>query len=157
VSNRSFLALASVLLAAPLLSAPLMAQTAHHAKHTVSTDIPWKQIYNDDSVAVSIDPHGTIKHKDGTYTAHLRWAYTSDREIGRGKSYRIMRETRLVDCSTMGTKPISANTYDIKGKLISSFDTKPKDMQYLSWTARKPGSASANVFEGVCQALKKSK
>ena len=147
-----------VSLAFVFLATPAMAQSAsaHHKKHTakaVSTDIAWKQVYSDNTVAVFVDPKGTIKHSDGTYTAHLRWAYTSDQEIGRNENYRVMRETRLIDCKTMGTKPIMANTFDLKGKLISSFNTPDKDMKYLAWTTRKPESSSAKAFAAVCRSL----
>ena len=156
MSQRSSSLLAC--LAFVVLATPAMAQSARHkhTKTTSSADIPWKRVYNDATVSVWIDPTETMRRADGTYTTHLRWAYTSDQEIGRNESYRVMRETRLLDCKEVATKPLSANTYDARGKVVSSFTTSDKDIKYMAWTTRKPGSSSANAFQAVCRSLKKS-
>jgi hypothetical protein len=135
---------------------PVLAQHHSSAKHSKVTTLTWHSVYTDDKVVVSIDPHGTIKHKDGTYTTHLRWTYTADQPIGRDKSYRVMREIRMLNCKSLGTKTITAYIFDASGKSVSSFDTPTKDVQYLSWEERKPGTSSANALAGVCQSLKKS-
>jgi hypothetical protein len=154
VNRTTFLPIIALVLA----GAPLSAQGRHYSfTKSPAADAPqWHPIYTDSKVAVSIDPHGTIKHKDGTYTTHLRWTYTADQPIGRGKSYRVMREVRIFDCKSVSTKTITANVFDADGKLVSSFDTPAKDVRYLSWEGRKAGTSSANALDSVCRSLRKS-
>ena len=113
----------------------------------------WRQAYTDDRVTVSVDPKGTVKQSDGTYSAHLRWQYATDQPVEHRKAYRTMVETRLIDCKGIRTKPVRATTYDATGKAVSSYDTRPSDMKYLSWAARKAGT-SANSIVGVCKTIR---
>ncbi len=126
-------------------------QTTHRNPSTVAPQ--WNTVYQDSTVTVSLDPRHTKKLSDGTYTAHLRWEYAADQTIGRGKSYRMMRETRLLDCDSLRTKPLSAYTFDAKGKSVSSFDTPLKGAKDIPWGKRKPGTTSAGALAGVCQAM----
>ena len=125
------------------------------AKKPVST-AAWQAAYSDAGVTVSVDPKQTVRNDDGTYSVRLRWKYAADQQIEHRKTYRSMIETRLIDCNSVRTKPVRATTYDVDGKIVSSYDTRPTDMQYLSWAARKPGSANANALEGVCKTIKPS-
>lgn len=133
-------------------------QKAHKASHPTTraahgATVGWKIAYSDKDLTVSVDPKATKKEHDGTYKAHLRWQYAVNQAIGRGESYRVMDETRLVDCGQHRTKPIQAKTYDAKGKQVSSYTTKANDVQYLPWSTRKAGSTGANTIAGVCKVL----
>jgi hypothetical protein len=133
---------------------PRVAQAAK--KSSPAAAAVWREAYSDADVTVSVDSKKTVRQADSSYSTRLRWTYTKDHPIGRGKMYRSMTETRLVDCEAMRSKSVRATTYDSEGKTVSSYDTKPDDMKFLSWSARKPGSTSANAIEGVCKIVKPS-
>lgn len=113
----------------------------------------WHQVYRDPTVRVALDPSATTRQRDGTYRARLRWQYASNRAIGRYESYRTMVETRLIDCSSLGSKPVTARTFNAAGRPVSGYDTKPTDLRYLPWTTRPSGSSSARAFAAVCRTL----
>jgi hypothetical protein len=129
-------------------------KTTRAAKKSVPA-AAWKTAYSDNIVTVAVDTKHTAKQADGTYSAHLKWTYAGDQAIGRGETYRSMVETRLINCDSMRTKSIRGTTYTAVGKQVSSYDTKPSDVQYLAWSTRKPGSSGQNAIEGVCKTIAK--
>lgn len=122
-------------------------------KSAPSAAAAWKTAYSDNTVTVAVDTKHAAKQSDGTYLAHIKWTYAADQAIGHGETYRSMVETRLINCDSMWTKSIRGTTYTAAGKQVSSYDTKPSDMQYLAWSRRKPGSSSLNAIEGVCKTI----
>lgn len=147
-----------------MLAGPASGQQAHKAAPrrprptapAASARAPWSQVYSDNTVRVWLDSTGTHRQRDGTYSTRLRWQYATDKAIGRNRSYRTMVETRLLDCRSLGSKPVSARTFNAAGRPVSGYDTRPADLRYLSWTARPAGSSSAKAFAAICSRLSRS-
>jgi len=148
------------LVAMCVIGTTVQAQAKKHAtpakRVAAARATAWKEVYNDQTVTVALNPAATHHEADGSYSTQLRWTYATDQAIGRDKSYRSMVETRLIDCDSIRSKPVRAKTYTAKGALVSSYDTKPSEMTYLSWGKRKPGSASESAIEGACKTIRGS-
>lgn len=157
------------LAAAVLIAAPLGAQSAKHTtRHSTTTHSTtrkstsssaanasgaWAPVYTDDAVTVSLDRTGTHRRSDGTYDAHLKWAYNKNMAIGRNKSYRTLVEHRYVDCKSLASKPVSGQTYDAANGAVSSYTTSPRDLRYVDWATRPAGTSGAKAYAAVCAAL----
>ena len=128
----------------------------HHSSTSHHTAPKWHEAYRDNTVVVSIDPAGTSKRADGTYAMHLRWAYTADQPIGRGRAYRTMTETLLLDCDSLRTKPLGGETFDRHGGKVSSYDTPASDTATLDWLKRDPASTGGKALAKVCHTITKS-
>ena len=157
------------LAAAALLAAPLGAQSARHttkrpARTTATTTAKassvlssagWTPVYTDNSVTVSLGRAGTHRRSDGTYDAHLKWAYNKNMAIGRNKSYRTLVEHRYIDCKTLASKPVSGETYDAADASVSKYTTSARDLRYVDWATRPAGTSGAKAYAAVCAALGK--
>lgn len=156
------------LAAAALVAVPLGAQSAKHttrrATHTAthkatssskSASTAWAPVYTDNTVTVSLDRPGTHRRSDGTYDAHLKWAYDKDMAIGRNKSYRTLVEHRYVDCKSLASKPVSGETYNAANGAVSTYTTSTRDLRYVDWATRAPGTSAAKAYAAICSALGK--
>lgn len=152
------------LLIAVLAGAPAGAQTAR--RHTTTRPAvaraatgvsagAWRNVYNDSDVAVSVDTVATKRLADGTFRTRLRWQYSGDKQIGRKQTYRTMVERKLVNCATLGVKPVSAQTYDAAGRPVSSFNTSDRDVKAMDWAKRPAGSSAAKAYAAVCSSMTK--
>lgn len=166
---RRILLPALVALGATALSAaPAAAQAArkHTTTHTTtrkttraraaaSTAAGWAPVYTDNTVTVSLDRAGTRRRSDGTWDAHLKWAYDKDITIGRNKSYRTLVEHRYVDCKSLASKPVSGETYDAASGTVSRYATSARDLRFVDWATRPAGTSGAKAYAAVCAALGK--
>lgn len=151
------------LAAAALLAAPLGAQSARHTARrpaaptarasSVLSSAGWTPVYTDNSVTVSLGRAGTHRRSDGTYDAHLKWAYSKNMAIGRNKSYRTLVEHRYIDCKTLASKPVSGQTYDAADASVSTYTTSTRDLRYVDWATRPAGTSGAKAYAAVCAAL----
>ncbi len=119
----------------------------------VKVQAPWRLAYNDPQLIVAVDTSQTERLPDGSYRAKLRWLYTKDQKIEDNKTYRMMVETRLLDCKKVRSKPISATVYDANGNKVSTFTTPDDELQYLLWGKRTPGSRNDNALAKSCDIL----
>lgn len=124
---------------------------------TPAVQAPWRAAYNDANLLVTVDTSQTEKLPDGTYRSRLRWMYSTDQKIEDNKTYRLMVETRLLDCKKVRSKPISAIVYDSNATTVSSFSTPEEELPYLLWGKRTPGSVNDNALIKVCEILVKQK
>lgn len=155
--------------ATALTAAPVAAQAArkHTTTHTTtrkttsstragtSTAAGWTPVYTDNSVTVSLDRAGTRRRSDGTWDAHLKWAYDKDITIGRNKSYRTLVEHRYVDCKSLASKPVSGETYDAASGTVSKYATSARDLRFVDWATRPAGTSGAKAYAAVCATLGK--
>lgn len=152
------------LIAAVIVSIPAGAQTT--ARHTTrsratpaakstGTSGAWRSIYSDASVKVSLDPSQTKRATDGTYRVRLRWQYPTDQMIGTRHAYRTMIDRKMIDCTTQGIKPVSAETYDVKGKPVAGYDTPDSQLAQIDWAKRPPGTSAGKAYAAVCGAIRK--
>lgn len=114
----------------------------------------WKSIYGDSEVALSLDSTQTRKLPDGTYNVRLKWQYATDKPIGRSQSYRTLVERRLVNCTLMGSKPVTAQTFSVAGRRVSSFTSTARDLQYMDWGVRRGGTSSSRAYASLCGTLR---
>ncbi|HEY7897307.1 MAG TPA: surface-adhesin E family protein [Gemmatimonadaceae bacterium] len=151
------------LFAAALLTLPAAA-TAQKATKTRKTarsskswtpSGAWRSVYSDASVRVAVDTSQTQRQSDGTYRVRLRWQYATNQAIGTRHAYRTMVDRKLIDCSTQGIKPISAETYDAAGKPVAGYDTTDAQVSELDWAKRPPGSSAGKAYAAVCGAIRK--
>jgi len=149
------------LLAAVVIALPAGAQkTAKAKKATTSAKSwapagAWRNVYSDASVKVAVDTSQTRHQPDGTYRVRLRWQYATNQMIGSKHAYRTMVDRKLIDCSTQGIKPVSAETYDGAGKPVSGYDTPDSELKQLDWAKRPAGSSAAKAYAAVCGAIRK--
>lgn len=113
----------------------------------------WRSVYSDNEVAVSLDTVQTKKLPDGTYNARLKWQYATDKPIGRQETYRTLVEHRLLNCTFFGSKPMTAQTFDVSGKPVSSFTTSARDIKYMDWGVRKGGTSASKAYAALCTTL----
>lgn len=161
--NRFVIPASIGLLVSLAAATPALAQQAsthhHGTKHHSSTShaaSKWHESYRDNTVVVAVDPARTTRRPDGTYSTRLRWAYAADQPIGRGRAYRTMTETLLLDCAGLRTKPLSGETFDRHGGKVSSFDTPSGDTASLDWLARDPKSTGGKALAKVCHDMPQS-
>lgn len=126
------------------------------APRTAASAAPWKEVYRDRTVAVSIEPALTRRGSDGTYRTHLRWRYTSPRSLGGRKSYTTMVEDRLVDCTSLGSKTLAARAYDSRGREAAHLSPPGRDERYMNWATRPRGSSAARALAAVCASITRS-
>ena len=150
-------ALAAVALCAASAGAQSTRHTTRSARPAAraSTAATWTPVYTDDAVTVSLDRAGTHRRSDGTYDAHLKWAYNKDKAIGRNKSYRTLVERRYLDCTSLASKPVSGDTYDAANASVSHYATSTRDLKYVDWATRPAGTSGAKAYAAVCQAIAK--
>lgn len=153
------------LLAAVVLAAPAGAQTAR--RHVTKTKAggssakswsptgAWRGVYSDASVKVALDTTQTKRETDGSYRVRLRWQYPTSQMIGTRHAYRTMLDRKLIDCSTQGIKPISAETYDVAGKRVSGYESSDAQLKLTDWAKRAPGSSAGKAYAAVCGAIRK--
>lgn len=110
----------------------------------------WRSVYGDNEVALSMDTVQTKRLPDGTYNARLKWQYSTDKPIGRQETYRTLVEHRLVNCTVLGSKPVSAQTYDVSGKPVSAFNSSTRDLKYMDWGVRRGGTSSSKAYAALC-------
>jgi hypothetical protein len=106
-------------------------------------------------VNVAFDTTQTRHQPDGTYRVRLRWQYKSSQMIGTKHAYTTMVDRKLIDCTTQGIKPISAQTFDVSGKPVSAYDTPDSEVKQLDWAKRPAGSSAAKAYAAVCGAIRK--
>jgi hypothetical protein len=150
------------LLAASVLAVPAGAQKAARRttprKATASSSGPsgaWHSVYSDATVKVALDPTQTKRAPDGTYRVRLRWQYPTNQMIGTRHAYRTMVDRKLIDCTTQGIKPVSAQTYDANGKPVAGYDTPDSQLAQIDWAKRPPGSSAGKAYAAVCGAIRK--
>ena len=150
------------LLAAAVLAVPAGAQKA--ARHTTTKakassssgqSGAWRSVYSDASVKVALDTTQTKRAADGTYRVRLRWQYPTDQMIGTTHAYRTMVDRKMIDCTTQGIKPVSAQTYDAKGKAVAGYDTPDSQLTQIDWAKRPAGSSAGKAYAAVCGAIRK--
>lgn len=152
---------ALILAACLALPSVATAQKASKAKKATASTKPWspagawRNVYSDPSVRVAVDTTQTRRQKDGTYKVRLRWQYASNQAIGTKHAYRTMVDRKLIDCSTQGIKPVSAQTYDAAGKPVAGYDTSDTQVSELDWAKRPPGSSGGKAYAAVCGAIRK--
>jgi hypothetical protein len=115
----------------------------------------WRTLYSDASVRAALDTTATVRESDGTYRVRLRWQYPTNQMIGTRHAYRTMVDRKLIDCTTQGIKPISAQTYDANGKAVSGYDTPDSQVKQMDWAKRPAGSSAAKAYAAVCGAVRK--
>ena len=115
----------------------------------------WRSIYSDRTVKVALDSTQTHKETDGTYRVRLRWQYPTSQMIGTRHAYRTMVDRKLIDCTTQGIKPISAETYDAGGKSVSGYEATDAQLRQIDWAKRPPGSSAGKAYAAVCGAIRK--
>ncbi len=150
------------LLSAVLLAVPAGAQAARHStksrtttSRSSATSGNWRTVYSDASVNVALDPSQTKRATDGTYRVRLRWQYPTDQMIGTRHAYRTMVDRKMIDCTTQGIKPVSAQTYDVHGKPVAGYDTPDSQLAQIDWAKRPPGSSAGKAYAAVCGAIRK--
>jgi hypothetical protein len=153
------------LFAAFVVAIPAGAQTAtRHATKARTSSSPakswspagaWRSLYSDASVNVALDTTQTRREPDGTYRVRLRWQYPTSQMIGTRHAYRTMVDRKLIDCTTQGIKPISAQTFDANGKSVSGYDTPDAQLKLIDWAKRPAGSSAAKAYAAVCGAIRK--
>lgn len=153
------------LIGAALIALPAGAQSARHRPARPRTPTraakpwtppgAWRSIYSDATVRVALDPTQTRRAADGSYRVRLRWEYPASQMIDSGHPYRIMVDRKLLDCTTLGIKPISARTYDVHGKPVAGYDTPDSQLKDIDWAKRPPGSSAAKAYAAVCAAVRK--
>jgi hypothetical protein len=153
------------LIAAVVVAIPAGAQTAArhstksrpttHASSSSGASGAWHSIYSDESVKVSMDPTQTKRSTDGTYRVRLRWQYPTNQMIGTKHAYRTMIDRKMIDCTTQGIKPVSAQTYDANGKAVAGYDTPDSQLAEIDWAKRPPGSSAGKAYAAVCGAIRK--
>lgn len=114
----------------------------------------WNSVYSDNEVALSMDSTHTKRLPDGSFSTRLKWQYATDKSIGRNETYRTLVENRLVNCTLFGSKPVSAQTYSVSGKPVSSFTSSASDLRYMDWGVRKGGTSSSKAYAALCGSLK---
>lgn len=124
------------------------------SRERASMDGAWKSIYSDSDVALSLDSLQTQRQPDGTFNVRLRWQYSSDKPIGRMQSYRTLVERRIVNCTFMGSKPVTAQTFSGTGRPVSSFTSTPRDLKYMDWGVRRGGTSGSRAYAALCGTLK---
>lgn len=166
---------AAALIALPAISASAQSATKHtsnsarshrtvHSKSTAKKSTSsasalgmagaWNGVYSDNEVVLSMDTVKTKRLPDGTFSTRLKWQYSTDKSIGRNETYRTLVESRLVNCTLFGSKPVSAQTYNLAGKPISSFTSTERDLKYMDWGVRKGGTSSSKAYAALCSSLK---
>lgn len=110
----------------------------------------WRSMYSDATVRVALDTTQTRRQSDGTYRVRLRWQYPTSQMIGTKHAYRTMVDSKLIDCTTQGLKPISAETYDATGKPVSAYESTDAEVRQLDWAKRPAGSSAAKAYAAVC-------
>lgn len=160
VRSRSISAILACTVAV-LTAVPAMGQatkkkavTHHSTSASPSVAAPWRLAYRDATVTVTVDTSHTRKTADGFFQTHIKWVYAKDQAIEHHRSYRTLVEDRLLDCDYVQTKPINATVYDAKGNVVNSFTTPLSDVQYMSWSRRKAGTANERALTGVCHLLR---
>ncbi len=150
------------LLAAVVIAVPAGAQKARRkatksngSARSTSPAGAWRSIYSDGTVKVGLDSTQTHKEADGTYRVRLRWQYPTSQMIGTRHAYRTMVDRKLIDCTTQGIKPISAETYDATGKRVSGYETSDAQLRQIDWAKRPPGSSAGKAYAAVCGAVRK--
>jgi len=153
------------LFAAFVVAIPASAQSAkRHVAKAKTSNSPakswspagaWSSLYSDASVKVALDTTQTRREADGTYRVRLRWQYPTNQMIGTRHAYRTMVDRKLIDCTTQGIKPISAQTFDANGKLVSGYDTPDAQVKLIDWAKRPAGSSAAKAYAAVCGAVRK--
>jgi hypothetical protein len=153
------------LVAAVVVAIPAGAQTAtrHTTKARASSGPArawspagaWRSLYSDASVKVALDTTQTRREADGSYRVRLRWQYPTNQMIGTRHAYRTMVDRKLIDCTTLGVKPISAQTFDANGKSVSGYDTPDAQVKLIDWAKRPAGSSAAKAYAAVCGAVRK--
>ncbi|HXF24838.1 MAG TPA: surface-adhesin E family protein [Gemmatimonadaceae bacterium] len=149
------------LLAVAVLAVSAGAQKAPRhttAKTRTSSSGPsgaWRSVYNDATVRVALDTTQTKRAPDGTYRVRLRWQYTTNQMIGTRHAYRTMVDRKMIDCTTQGIKPVSAQTYDVNGKPVAGYDTPDSQLVQIDWAKRPPGSSAGKAYAAVCGAIRK--
>lgn len=149
-------------IAAFVVAIPAAAQTAtrHTTKPRASTAASsgpsgaWRSVYSDASVKVAIDRSQTRHDADGTYKVRLRWEYPTSQMIGTRHAYRTMIDRKMIDCTTQGIKPISAETYDASGKPVAGYSTPDAQLGDIDWAKRPPGSSAGKAYAAVCGSIK---
>lgn len=127
---------------------------ASATKASALTSGAWKTVYTDPSVTVALDTTATQHNSDGTYDAHLRWRYAGDQRIGRNRAYRTMLQREMIDCSTLGVKPLAAQTFNAAGTQVSAFESTQHELRTMDWAKRAPGTSAAKAYAAVCGAVK---
>lgn len=132
--------------------------TPSHAASTRAT-VPsmsgaWKSVYGDSDVALSLDSMQTKRMQDGSYDVRLKWQYASDKPIGRNQSYRTLVEHRLVNCTLLGSKPVTAQTFNVAGKPVSSFTSSPRELSNMDWGVRRGGTSGSKAYAALCGTLR---
>lgn len=150
------------LLCAAVLAVPAGAQSSSKARartraatHTWSAPGAWRSVYSDASVKVALDTTQTRRETDGTYRVRLRWQYPTSQMIGTRHAYRTMIDRKLIDCTTQGIKPVSAETYDVTGKPVSAYESTDAQVKQLDWAKRPAGSSAAKAYAAVCGAIRR--
>ncbi|HWG33062.1 MAG TPA: surface-adhesin E family protein [Gemmatimonadaceae bacterium] len=149
------------LLAVAVLAVSAGAQKAPRhttAKTRTSSSGPsgaWRSVYNDATVRVALDTTQTKRAPDGTYRVRLRWQYATNQMIGTRHAYRTMVDRKMIDCTTQGIKPVSAQTYDVNGKPVAGYDTPDSQLVQIDWAKRPPGSSAGKAYAAVCGAIRK--
>ncbi|MEO7217744.1 MAG: surface-adhesin E family protein [Gemmatimonadaceae bacterium] len=115
----------------------------------------WRSVYSDPTVKVAVDTTQTRRETDGSYRVRLRWQYAKSQMIGTKHAYRTMVDRKLIDCSTQGVKPISAQTFDATGKPVAAYDTSDAEVSELDWAKRPPGSSGGKAYAAVCGVIRK--
>ena len=115
----------------------------------------WRSVYNDATVRVALDTTQTKRAPDGTYRVRLRWQYATNQMIGTRHAYRTMVDRKMIDCTTQGIKPVSAQTYDVNGKPVAGYDTPDSQLVQIDWAKRPPGSSAGKAYAAVCGAIRK--
>ncbi len=158
-----------VLFAAVVLSLPAGAQAGaqtaarHVTKRKAGGSVAkswsptgaWRSVYTDPTVNVAMDTTQTKHEADGTYRVRLRWQYAGSQMIGTKHAYRTMVDRKLIDCTTQGIKPISAETYDARGNAVAGYDTPDAELKQIDWAKRAPGSSAGKAYAAVCGAVRK--
>jgi len=149
------------LLAVTVLAVSAGAQKAPRhttAKTRTSSSGPsgaWRSVYNDATVRVALDTTQTKRAPDGTYRVRLRWQYATNQMIGTRHAYRTIVDRKMIDCTTQGIKPVSAQTYDVNGKPVAGYDTPDSQLVQIDWAKRPAGSSAGKAYAAVCAAIRK--
>jgi hypothetical protein len=74
--------------------------------------------------------------------------------IGTQHAYRTMIDRKMIDCTTQGIKPISAETYDARGKAVVGYSTPDSQLSTIDWAKRPPGRSAGKAYAAVCGSIK---
>jgi hypothetical protein len=66
-----------------------------------------------------------------------------------------MVDRKMIDCTTQGIKPVSAQTYDVNGKPVAGYDTPDSQLVQIDWAKRPAGSSAGKAYAAVCAAIRK--